>query len=268
MVPSFLNRLNARGWVTLYDCRDDWEEFGKVMPLPWYSPAAERHILSNTDATFCVSSTLVEKMRSWGGVGVHLSPNAYDPAFRSADYVRRPSERAVVGYFGHLTDRWFDYPSLVEIARRRPEYLFEIVGDGAPNGLDLPPNVVLLGPKRHSEIGHLAARWRVGIIPFRVGKLADAVDPIKIYEYLALGLPVVSFRMPQIADYPYTTTVESPEAFAAALDRAISTRVDPARTRSFLEASTWTARAAQILSIEAEVRRAAPYEKTLSSGEP
>ena len=46
----------------------------------------------------------------------------------------------------------------------------------------------------------------------------DAVDPIKIYEYMALDLPTVSFRIPQIDKYPYTITVENNEEFSFALD--------------------------------------------------
>jgi hypothetical protein len=64
-------------------------------------------------------------------------------------------------------------------------------------------------------------RWSTAVIPFRMGPLADGVDPIKIYEYLAFGLPVVSFRMPQISDYPYTITVDSVGAFCDALRQGL-----------------------------------------------
>jgi glycosyltransferase involved in cell wall biosynthesis len=275
-VAEALNTFNTSGFVTLYDALDDWEAFASARAARWYSSAAEKLIVSNADATTAVSRPLVEKLQGFTALrSVHLSPNGYDPSFPSAGYAHRPSkEPPKVGYFGHLTAAWLDWKNLFRVAASRPRIAFEIIGYGGPDdveaaaGRPVPANLHLLGPKDHDELAAIASEWSAAIIPFVAGKLADAVDPIKIYEYLALGLPVVSFRMPQIADYPYTTTVESPEAFAAALDRAISTRVDPARTRSFLEASTWTARAAQLLSIEAELRRAAPYEKTLSSGEP
>jgi hypothetical protein len=101
------------------------------------------------------------------------------------------------------------------------------------------------------------------IIPFKVGKLADAVDPIKVYEYLALQLPVVSFRIPQISSYPYTRTVETTDQFVAALDLAVTTRVDGAAVRAFLEANTWDHRIDAILDRADRVLAEAPFEKRL-----
>ena len=112
-----------------------------------------------------------------------------------------------------------------------------------------PANVNLLGPRSHPEINDIAARWHVGIIPFTVSVLSDAVDPIKIYEYFALGLPVVSFRMPQIEDYPSTTTVETVEGFAKALIDHIENPPDPDELTAWLEANRWGDRNDQFLNL-------------------
>src|SRR5690606_28885361 len=112
---------------------------------------------------------------------------------------------------------WFDWQAFIQIAEKCPQYRFEIIGHSALAGLQLSDNIHLLGPKPWHELHRYASRWRVAIIPFRMGPLADGVDPIKIYEYLSFGLPVVSFLMPQIKDYPYTSTVASVEEFCAAL---------------------------------------------------
>lgn len=266
-VPRFLNRLNASGWTTLYDCRDDWEEFEKAAPMYWYKTSVERFVVNNVDATFCVSRPLRDKIAAMTtSRPVSVSPNAYDRHFLKAGYQRRPGSKVKIGYFGHLSPSWFDWPALAEIARARPEYSFEIIGDQGPKDPELPPNVVLLGPKDHPEICDAAASWNVGIIPFKMGKLADAVDPIKIYEYFALQLPVVSFRMPQIDDYPYTKTVTTVPAFAEALDAAVKLRPDPAVFRGFLDENTWALRVAQLLAAADAVIARAPVEKTLFDG--
>jgi ubiquinone/menaquinone biosynthesis C-methylase UbiE len=258
-----VNVANANGWVTIYDCRDDWEEFHKVRMAKWYDPAVERFILNNCDLTCCVSRPLQAKLRRLNDRRpVRLSPNAYDPAFVDGQHQRRPSAELKVGYFGHLSESWFDWDALQWISRRRPTYRFEIIGHSAPKKLKLPSNVVLLGPKRPPEICRLAAEWRVGMIPFRVGPLADGVDPIKIYEYFGLGLPVVSFRMPQIADYPYTTTVDTKEAFVTALDRALRESPKPEVFREFLQNNTWDVRAREMLRWADEVCDDIPCEKT------
>lgn len=264
-VCRLINLAAANGWATLYDCRDDWEEFHKVGMAKWYARSVEKYVLNNCDQSCCVSRPLKQKLDGWTlSRRVLVLPNAYDREFLSEGYHRTPSADPVIGYFGHLTDRWFDWRSLLEVARRRPAWRFEIVGHGAPQGLDLPGNVSLLGPKNHAEICALAAHWRVGIIPFKVSPLSDGVDPIKIYEYFALGLPVVSFRMPQIADYPYTQTVETVDDFVVALDKAIAEPVDEARLREFLDKNTWELRARQMLDWTDEILSVRPPEKTFN----
>lgn len=263
-VPRFLNRLNAEGWVTLYDCRDDWEEFARVADMGWYERSVEKFVVCNTDVTFCVSRPLQEKIRGFtDSRDVRLSPNAYDRQFLAPGWVPARGSTIKIGYFGHLTSAWFDWRALAEIARARPDYLLEIVGDGGPEGVEVPANVRLLGPKDHAEICALAREWHAGIIPFKVGKLADAVDPIKIYEYFALQLPVVSFRMPQIDDYPYTRTVETVPAFVEALDAAVAERCDPEVFRRFLAENTWERRTDDLLRAAGEVERARRFEKSL-----
>lgn len=247
-VCRLINLANINGWATLYDCRDDWDEFQKVQMARWHKPSIEKYVVNNCDVTCCVSRVLQEKMRSYTTTRpVYLSPNAYDPEFLDDDYVRRPADRVTIGYFGHLTDRWFDWQSLDWIARQRPNYQFEIIGHAAPKKLQLPVNVQLLGPKTHTEICKIAASWHVGIIAFKVGRLADGVDPIKIYEYFGLGLPVVSFRMPQISDYPYTTTVETREQFVEALDRAAELECDPNVFEQFVQTHTWDNRSRELI---------------------
>jgi glycosyltransferase involved in cell wall biosynthesis len=268
-VAPFVNRFNTHGWVTAYDALDDWEEFARAGVADWYVGHVERFLVNNTDFSAGVSRPLQAKLRAFtDSRDVLLSPNAYDPAFGAPGYRRRPAPAVTVGYVGHLTPAWFDWPSLGTVARSRPDYRFQIIGHGAPRDLDLPPNVELLGPKDHAAIRRCAESWSAAIIPFKVGKLADAVDPIKVYEYLALQLPVVSFRMPQISSYPYTRTVETTDQFVAALDLAVTTPVDGAVVKEFLAANTWDHRLDAILDRADRVLAEAPFEKRLHGAPP
>lgn len=253
-IEKSVDLFRRHGWRVVYDCRDDWEEFAKVGMARWFDAEVERRLVATCDATLCVSGHLVAKMRSLApGKRVLLVPNAVEADFLPADYCRQPSSgRPVIGYFGHLSSAWFDWQALVEIARRSPQYCFEVIGHSAPSGLGLPDNVFLLGSKPWQQLHQYAARWSVAIIPFKMGPLADGVDPIKIYEYLSLGLPVVSFRMPQIEGYPYTWTVGSIEEFCQALQVACSMELDSERVSKFINDNTWEVRARQLVSIMSE----------------
>ena len=241
-IPKVLYRFKKNGWRVIYDARDDWEEFALVGQAKWYKGWSEKYIVRNSDKSSAVSWPLAEKLSQYGNEPVTVIPNALSPNFRSPDFKKINSEVIKIGYFGHLTDSWFDWPALISIAKQMGEMKFEIIGHSAPSSLELPENVSLLGPKNHPEINKLAASWRVGIIPFKTGPLADAVDPIKIYEYLALGLPTVSFSMPQIDDYPITKTVETVHEFKDALIWAIDLDYDMGEVEGWLKENTWEKR--------------------------
>ena len=255
IIPKILNRFKVNGWANLYDARDDWEEFEKVGQAKWYSSATEKYIVTNCDHITAVSWPLANKLDAYEPIDkVHVVPNALSPNFLSNDYKWIGSKRTKVGYFGHLTASWFDWDSLIEIANQRPEYLFEIIGHSAPDDLNLPKNIDLMGPKTHPEINKIAAEWSVAIIPFKTGLLADAVDPIKIYEYMALDLPTVSFRMPQIDKYPYTITVENNEEFCFALDESVRYRPKRGVLKKWLARNKWGDRVDDLLSLAAQPR--------------
>lgn len=267
-----LNRFNAHGWVTIYDALDDWEEFARTGVASWFSASVEKYIVANADLTTAVSRPLAHKLSAHTDAPkILVSPNALDPTFVSPEYSPRhapenlgKSENPKIGYFGHMTPAWFDWGAFSLIAKKRPEYRFELIGYGAPAELDVPPNIRLLGPKDRREICKIAEEWSAAIIPFKMGALSDAVDPIKIYEYLALGLPAVSFRMPQIADYPATTTVHSVEEFISALDAALASAPDRGELRAFLEENTWAKRTDGVLAAAESILAKKYFEKLLS----
>ena len=143
-----------------------------------------------------------------------------------------------IGYFGHLTDKWFDWELVLRAARTYPQYTFELAGHQNPD-LRLPPNVRLLGLLGHRELAELSAGWALALIPFKNGALADAVDPIKVYEYLHLGLPVLTTYFPQCVGYPGVRVTESAAEFVAAIPAVAGSAVD---ARGWLAANTWERR--------------------------
>jgi len=249
----WLERLSALGWVTAYESRDDWEEFNKLGLSQWFDPGAERYVVAHADVTYATAGPLRDKLQGYTREKtVHLSPNAYDTTFLSPENAGRLAPRGgspVLGYFGYLTPHWFDWEAVQEMARRRPAWQFELIGDHAPKGLQLPGNVRLLGLRSHAEINRIARRWRVALIPFKINTLTRGVDPIKIYEYLALGLPVVAFTMPQIEGYPFTKTAPDVETFLAYAEEAMSAPLDRGVMDRFLSVNRWEDRVDQMLEL-------------------
>jgi len=248
-----IGELSSLGWLTHYDCMDDWQEFRQAGAAPWYSASAERMLACSADVVTATAAMLVEKMQRFApGRIVHLSPNALDSSFLRPELCGRiapRSGRLIVGYVGHLGQWWFDWEGLKTVARSLPEAEFQIIGFGGPEQLELPANVRLLGARNHAQIREIARRWRAALIPFKISPLSDAVDPLKVYEYLAMGLPVVCFDMSQIRDYPYVYSASDPASFADQIRHAAAAPMDRAVIDSFLARNRWENRVDQYLEL-------------------
>ncbi|MEM6730418.1 MAG: glycosyltransferase [Myxococcota bacterium] len=254
--------LNREGWITVYEARDDWAEFAVAKQAPWYRFSFEYHIARNAQTVVAVSPALAARLESMGlpAGTVQIVPNGYSRVFRSdlvRDYVsagRPEAEPGLVGYFGHLTPAWFDWELILTDARTHPERRYQLIGFGAPSDLSLPPNVSLVDALPQPELVHLARRWSAAIIPFQFGRLAAGVDPIKVYEYLALGLPTVSVHMQQLGDLPFVWLYRDPAEYVDAIQEALQTQVEVSQVDSALVGAAWDERAARFVEVATGAR--------------
>lgn len=241
---------NAHGFTTIYDCVDDWGEFARAGQAHWYDPRIEAHLVRNARVVVATHPVLARRLSGMGpaGASIPVIPNGVALDSLAGAAPRARDGAPVVGYFGHLTPAWFDWELVLETARAHPGWSFEILGHGAPDDLDLPANVRVPGPVPHDELEARTRAWHVGIVPFRPGRLTQAVDPIKVYEYLALGLPAVVVDMPHLANAPSVYVCGRGE-FAETLGRALESTPEREATAAFVEASTWEARATALLEV-------------------
>lgn len=256
-----LGLLKRYGWRTVYECRDDWHEFSLAGQAPWYEIEFEAHIARNVDRVVSVSPALAARLESFGleRGSVEVVPNGYSRVFRGPEvraYLERgrPEAERVVGYFGHLTAAWFDWDLVLSHARANPDLRYELIGFGAPERIALPENVVLRDAMPQAELVIQARRWSAAIIPFRFGRLAAGVDPIKIYEYLALGLPTVSVHMMQLERLPYVELYRDAAEYSTAIARALETRPAVSVIDQALEGAAWDERAATLVQTVCEER--------------
>lgn len=256
--PALINLvplLRQRGFAIIYDIMDEWEAFSKAGQAPWYSRVAEDSLVMHSDYVCGVSPALREKFSNFrsdiGVIGNGYMPNIIGVERRGVAGSQRKEGERIVGYFGHLTDAWFDWDLVIRVARKRQDLSFEIIGYGEPawvaHEVSMLPNVHVLGKVPPRELHRYAARWSAGIIPFIEGDLAEAVDPIKIYEYLYLGLPTVVTGIRHLQTYPMTYFSER-ERVHEAIDLAINAELDHEKLVVFLKETTWDARFDALIS--------------------
>lgn len=249
--PAFFElvaALHAAGWIVVYDVLDDWEEFHRVGQAVWYDEPFERHILLGADAVFAVNDALAARVRTLGREDVAVVGNGLKTGIEAISEERPlPRGEVTVGYFGYLAGAWFDWALVAASARLRPAWRFYLIGyGGAPEGADLPANVVLLGKQPQSSLAAFAANWDVGIIPFKPDRLAVGADPIKTYEYLAMGLPVVVTGVhPPPGAEALVQRVDGAAAFVDGIAAAAVTARDPhavATRRAYASTCSWSQR--------------------------
>jgi glycosyltransferase involved in cell wall biosynthesis len=272
--PSFFESLataNAAGWLTVYDVHDDWEEFHRVGQATWWEGVFERHFIASSDAVFAINGLLAQHIRDLGGKAVEVNPNGLRPEIARVDAPRLLERGEVtVGYFGYLAGAWFDWELVAAAAMAKPTWRFYLIGyGGEPQGFRLPRNVVLLGKKPYRELASYAANWDVAIIPFKPDRLAAGADPIKTYEYLALGLPVVAtgvFAPP--GSESYVRRAEGLEAFLNASESAArqSRPEDIEARKAYAAEQTWAQRVDSLLASLRQGRQQVSLKKSLIGG--
>lgn len=249
----------ARGFPVVYDCHDFLAGFANVCPdivaeetallasaeLVLFSSERlrDRHGTSRSQSLLCRNAAEAEQF--WGG----------------ADAGR--TDRPVAGYVGAL-DWWFDVQSVAEAARANPKCRFILAGriEHPPiRSLVSIPNVELIGEVPYERLPQLLREFSVGLIPFLMNELTVAVDPIKLYEYFSLGLPVVSAPLPEVLRAGALVRVAgSPAEFAAQVCAALG-EDDVARRQSrrdFARRESWAARAQEIAGAIGRILEKAP----------
>jgi GT2 family glycosyltransferase len=233
------------GWKIVYDCMDEWKNFPGMRDALL---AEEERLVATADIVSVSGTRLFEKWKSAEPV---LVRNAADFDF----YASAPREdllgdlrRPIVGYFGAIA-KWLDVELVRFAATSRPDYTFVLIGgvfDVDVTSLERLPNVRLLGQQPYARMPSYLASFDACMIPFVIDEITAATDPVKFYEYVSLGKPVVATPMPELGPYrELFHPAATPAEFVEKLDDAVR-EDDPAlaaRRVALARENTWTARA-------------------------
>ena len=221
----------------------------------------EGAIARRANLVFCTAETLLDRCKQFNTNSFLLpnacSPDEYLPERNEA--VPRPAalegrSGPVIGFMGTIDWR-LDVDTLYAAALALPQFTFAVVGriSNLEQGLRIGalgalPNVVVTGAVSLEEGRAYTAAFDVGLIPFLPGPMCDAVNPVKMYMYLAAGKPVVSTWLHECARYaPLVYATQTPQDFIQAIYTAVEeARCDTQLTRkriAFAKNNTWDERA-------------------------
>lgn len=196
--------------------------------------AAERRFAARADLVIASSPLLAERMHA---ISSHVlyAPNVADTdAFATAleagpidaQLAALPEPRLV--FVGAIAAKKLDLEMLAALADARHGWMFALVG---PVGLGDPEtdvsalaaraNVHLLGARPHNRLPEILRGAAVGLIPYRRSRLTESIFPMKVYEYLAAGLPVVASGVRALEGVEGVEVVEGLDQALRAIERAL-----------------------------------------------
>jgi glycosyltransferase involved in cell wall biosynthesis len=257
---SILPHLDAE--KVIYYCVDEWSEFSFLDADAMRE--MERQVIAQSDLVFASARALYESRRAIHP-RTHLIPHGVDGEHferaRSAALEVAPElrdlPRPVVGFWGALHD-WIDLDLIRCVAERHPEWSIALVGHPEVDtaGLARLPNVHLVGGRPYAALPGYAKGFDAAILPFKINRLTESVNPIKLREYLAAGLPVVSTALPEARAYGDLVRIgATPEAFVRELEAAVADTSDAAALRRMeaVRGDTWVARVERMSELVEEL---------------
>lgn len=229
LVGYFGERLN------IYYRVDDFSEFPGVDKKR--IACLEKELIEKVDIVIASAQNLMKGIHIDGkpvkyiphGVDYeHFSPKRNDSSKR-LPIQEIPTPR--IGFFG-LINSWVDLDLLGFVAAHHPQWSFIFIGPSQLPMSSLPKgnNIYYLGKIPYEMLPLHAQYFDVGLIPFKVNALTEAVNPLKMMEYFSMGLPVVSTPIPEVLKYKDLVKIASdPKSFGVAIEAAF--KQDSERSR-------------------------------------
>lgn len=239
--------------VVVFDSLDEPVEQFRTWAR-WYQRA-----LSTASIVTCASEALYYSALKVNRNAV-LVPNAADfeffsqaktATFAMPDDIAHLKDKKIIGYHGAMAD-WVDWELMKKVADNLPENTRIVMIGPMYNipGTLRHPGITYIGFKKYEELPKYLRYFDIAIIPFKITSMTESCNPIKMWEYLSLGIPVVATAIPEAAKHPEIYTAKTPREFIEQVNIALYDKdIGKSNARIKLaRENCWEARARQIMA--------------------
>jgi glycosyltransferase involved in cell wall biosynthesis len=233
---------------SFYDAMDDYPQFYRGLSRLTFSRREER--LVKKVSAMAVSSTMLQQ--KWLArrshiqlIGNGLMPDLFLPAEKNYKH----QDTLVLGYIGTVA-HWFDWDWLLALANFFPDACVRIIGPvytAVPE--NLPSNIEFLPSCDHVSAITAMKQFSIGLIPFKKDQLTASVDPIKYYEYRALGIPVISTAFGEMMQHQLLTGTfisHSQADIYELVESAKNFKESEQERLAFIQGNSWESRFASL----------------------
>lgn len=245
--------------VTIFNRSDAFSKFHEVNEQ--FIKSCEEKLLKNSDMTLYVNRKLMaedigpEDHKYYLGHGVDYGRFASASGNGKSVHPDLASlKHPIVGYFGAIDDYATDLKLFKLAAQSLPEMSFVLIGLSTVDISDIIslPNVHYFGFRAYAEIPKFGAGFDVGIMPWFQNEWIEYCNPIKLKEYLALGIPIVTMPIPQTDEYPGLLSVATtPQGFVEAIRTSLATNDERSKLlrQKAVEKDSWSCKATEVLKL-------------------
>lgn len=188
---------NIKPELTVYHCVDPM-----IVPYDMkHGITSENKLVKNSDLVICTSKALYDE-KIILNQNTYFVPNATDSSLIKliADPHLIPHQKLkglsgpIIGYLGTI-ERRINYDLVMEVAAANPDKTFvfagPVEGNYLPPAMLTIPNIHIIGPVPYTEVPQIIKGFDIAIIPFKKDDVSRTIFPIKLFEYLSAGKPVI-----------------------------------------------------------------------------
>lgn len=231
----------------IYDCMDDYENLCGDIRIKDKIINSHRRLMQRADICFVSSEKLLQKNNRYNPILIkngYIGKEIYPPQKESSKLKRH------IGYFGTIAS-WIDWKMIMYVIEKQPNIIFHFWGPVADKNHPTHERLIFEGICEHDKLGIVTKDIDCFIMPFIVNDAIKAVNPVKLYEYISLGKPIISSYYEELDDFKdFVLFYKDEESFLKAIDELelnkYKANYGSEEQEEFLDKNSWKQRYKEI----------------------
>ncbi len=253
----FVDKEICPAKIIIYDICDALEMPSRNAVALQRMKHAEQLLIHDANAvTFSAYEMAGSISHQYPFVKQYCLPNAVTETFiQNIELQKRQTAKLIIGYVGFLDPRWADRELLLKVAKKFSHCSLVVrssMDKSFADRLKENTNVTIIGFQEYSALSHLVSSFTIGIIPFLNNEITAVINPLKLYEYCAAGIPIVAMKTPELNHYNNIIYLaETHDEFLCCIEKALMENDEGKRNHRIEVAkkNTWRQRVDTLLQI-------------------